>query len=307
MGSINPGTLSLSSSNKEKTMKKLIIVISILVMPLLILAGTSDFPRGLTVATEAEKATADVPPGAGDIYVPGTLEVDGAVRLDGTYTQTGEVDVDFDAHDEEFDITTSSGVVAGGGVLRVYNSDSDVTTQHYLLKLEYNDDGDADADFIICLDSASTNTKFLVAQDGDTTIAGTLAVTGAATLGVVNVTGATDISATLTLDGAMVYTPPTAIVVDTGTIITVTDRYVILNATGTSQVIKPFASTPMLSTSTHTNGTVVTFIGEEGSIVFDDNANQQLAGGSEFTLSIDDNITLYLRGDVWIEIGESDN
>ena len=72
-------------------MKKLIMIVSILVMPLLILAGTSDFPRGLTVATEAEKATADVVPGEGDIYVPGTLEVDGAVRIDGTLDMTSGI------------------------------------------------------------------------------------------------------------------------------------------------------------------------------------------------------------------------
>lgn len=71
-------------------MKRIMAILMILASPLFCYS-TTDFPNGLTVATEAEKANATVTPGAGDIYVAGTFEVDGASRFDGLITVTGAI------------------------------------------------------------------------------------------------------------------------------------------------------------------------------------------------------------------------
>ena len=51
-----------------------------------------------------------------------------------------------------------------------------------LLILDYNADADANGEYILCRDNAYADTKFKVDVDGNTTVAGTLGVTGAATL-----------------------------------------------------------------------------------------------------------------------------
>jgi len=62
--------------------------------------------------------------------------------------------------------------------LTIYNSTADLTAAVTLLKLTYKDDGDADGTFLNCLDNNSGDSKFSIAQDGNTLIAGTLGVTG---------------------------------------------------------------------------------------------------------------------------------
>jgi len=130
-----------------------------------------------------------------DGFFDGTLTTD-LLAVDETATFTGvatftakpvlnggadineEVDVDFNATDEEFYIDTSDG---GTYVVKVHNSDADVTSQSTLLALTYADDGQANADFITCLDNSAGDAKFTVGQDGDTAIVGTLALTGVGT------------------------------------------------------------------------------------------------------------------------------
>jgi len=83
-------------------MKKLILGIGIIMLSSVFVIATSDSPNGITTATEAQKAIADVTPGAGDIYVPGTAEVDGPTRLDGATTVNAAL--------------TSSGLITGSSV-----------------------------------------------------------------------------------------------------------------------------------------------------------------------------------------------
>jgi hypothetical protein len=64
-------------------MKKIIILLSLALLPSILHAGTSNEPNGLIIGTKADKATADVTPGEKDLFVDGTVEVDGATRLDG--------------------------------------------------------------------------------------------------------------------------------------------------------------------------------------------------------------------------------
>jgi hypothetical protein len=64
-----------------------------------------------------------------------------------------DVDIDFDASDEEVNITNSAEYGADGAQVTIYNSDADVTANAYLLRLRYVDDGQTNADFIICEDN----------------------------------------------------------------------------------------------------------------------------------------------------------
>lgn len=85
----------------------------------------------------------------------------------------------------------------------VTNSAADLTADATLLSLGFTDDGDANGIFINCLDNASGDSQFKVADDGDTTIAGDLSVTGTATIGTIemdSVTAAT-VGQTLALNG----------------------------------------------------------------------------------------------------------
>ena len=128
-----------------------------------------------------------------------TLSASGAVTFSSTLAMQGvetftaqpilnggadineDIDIDFDATDEEIDITTSSGAAK---VARVYCSSGNPTTTA-LLDLDYNADGDTDGSFIRCTDNASGDTQFLVGPNGATTVATTLDVTGASRLGAI--------------------------------------------------------------------------------------------------------------------------
>ncbi|MFH0809380.1 MAG: hypothetical protein V2A77_02745 [Pseudomonadota bacterium] len=112
-----------------------------------------------------------------------------------TFTNTGafgNIDV--------VEIAQNTGNPTDGTVLKVSAADTDVdgivvtnttadlTAGNALLRLDFTDDGDSDGSYIICRDNAAADTKFSVGVDGNTTVAGTLNVTGAATLGSVTYT-----------------------------------------------------------------------------------------------------------------------
>lgn len=99
-----------------------------------------------------------------------------------------DVDIDFDANDEEVSISTSAEIAAassGLGLVTIASTLADVTTTNYLLKLQYVDDDDANADFFVCTDDSGVNDDelFKIAYDGSVTAAGNLALTGKATIG----------------------------------------------------------------------------------------------------------------------------
>ena len=71
-------------------MRKLIGVIPIMVLCVsFAVAGMTRLPNGLSIATETQEESADVTPGAGALFVNGTLEVNGATRFDGDITKAG--------------------------------------------------------------------------------------------------------------------------------------------------------------------------------------------------------------------------
>jgi hypothetical protein len=70
---------------------------------------------------------------------------------------------------------------AGKTVLSISDTDADLANAVSLLDLQYTDDGQANGTFFRCLDNAGADVKFSIGVDGNTTIAGTLNVTGAIT------------------------------------------------------------------------------------------------------------------------------
>jgi len=96
----------------------------------------------------------------------------GAVTAAGTITGSGtitaptiqatnlldvneDVDIDLDANDEEFDLTTSAtDYAADSAVATIYASGAGQTNATYLLRLRHAADGDAQDHFIIAEDKA---------------------------------------------------------------------------------------------------------------------------------------------------------
>jgi hypothetical protein len=126
----------------------------------------------------------DTADGDNDLVVKGDAEVDGTLRVDTLLDINEDIDIDLDAGDEEIHIRQSTNAYGSGqAVMTIQSSeDADGDSQMYLLKLEYNNNGGANNEYITCLDNAYGDAKFVVAEEGNTTIAGTLGVTGLSTL-----------------------------------------------------------------------------------------------------------------------------
>lgn len=109
-----------------------------------------------------------------DFYVNGDSEFDGAVQFDGLPTFAAgvnideDVDIDFDAADEEVSIVNSAQYGADGAQVLINNTDGDVTAAMYLVRLRYTDDGQANADYLVAEDNAGDD-KFALSQGGTAT------------------------------------------------------------------------------------------------------------------------------------------
>jgi len=89
----------------------------------------------------------------------------------------GDPDADGTVAFAGFEQTLSSTLnEAAHTTLTIYNSTADLTAAVTLLKLTYNDDGDADGTYFECLDHGSADSKFKIAADGNTSVAGWLTV-----------------------------------------------------------------------------------------------------------------------------------
>jgi hypothetical protein len=103
-----------------------------------------------------------------DITADTSIDLNGTVVVSGTLDQNEDVDIDFNASDEEVVITNSAEYGANGAQVTIDNSDADVGAQNYLLNLDWSaDDGQANADYIIAQDSGGT--VWVLGQDGDVT------------------------------------------------------------------------------------------------------------------------------------------
>jgi hypothetical protein len=193
-----------------------------------------------------------------------------------------DIDIDFDAADEEIVITTSVNPdsAAGAGMVTLYDSeDANGANSAYMLRIARKNDGGANNEFILCQDNSTGaagngDTKFAVDDAGNTTVAGTLGVTGAGTFG-----------------AAMIYTP--GALTGAGGIVTQT----VANA------IYTFAysavSTQRLAAAT--SGTVCTFVNLAATNVVLDVTQ------GDVTLGQYDAATVGYIGTSWITLSTKDN
>ena len=126
----------------------------------------------------------DIDLGASDLITIGDGTI--AVKIEGSTQLTGALDIDNTidldtATANPVDITSS--IQTASTVLHVYCSGADISAQQYLLALDYHDDGQANADFLVCRDHVSADTKFSISEEGNTAIAGTIDVDGSCNLG----------------------------------------------------------------------------------------------------------------------------
>ena len=139
-----------------------------------------------TTVLEATGTNANIgitltPKGSGDVSFTGTdsaLTAAGGLTVataqatrvtDGTaFLQSGAASIT---------LATSSNATAGAGAnLSLLNTAADVTGQRYMIRADYTDNADADADFILLTHNAGATTAFAVASDGATTIGGSASV-----------------------------------------------------------------------------------------------------------------------------------
>jgi len=107
-----------------------------------------------------------------------------------------DVDIDFNAADEEVNITNSAEYGADGAQVTIANTDADVGAAMYLLRLRYTDNGQANADFAVFEDNngddmiAFTDGGAITAAgaiQGGTITDGTMTSTSGAVTGVTNI------------------------------------------------------------------------------------------------------------------------
>jgi hypothetical protein len=93
-------------------------------------------------------------------------------------TVNEDVDINFDAQDEEFILTTTTGVGVAGYVVEIENTIGDLTNQNTLLALNYTDDGDTDGRYLVCKDNAQANTQLVILANGAIQMQGALDLQG---------------------------------------------------------------------------------------------------------------------------------
>lgn len=109
----------------------------------------------------------------GTTNVTGTITYTSAPTFNGGIVVNEDVDVNFDATDEEMEITTSTGNAVGRGVVRVINTDTSPGVQHYLYEgWQQNISQDADGDYLLFASSGAAGKVNIVtiASDGTMTI-----------------------------------------------------------------------------------------------------------------------------------------
>lgn len=112
---------------------------------------------------------------AGKVYVTEQAQFVGGLDVD------DPIDIDFDAVDETVTITaTADGYTAKSGVLVVEQTDTTLTNQQFLLRLQYTANDNVNGDFIICVDDngGDKDEVFKVNSNGQITAAGSIVTTG---------------------------------------------------------------------------------------------------------------------------------
>lgn len=148
---------------------------------------------GAATANKVEISIAGI-----ETEIQGSLDVHQTAALVGVATFTAmpvfnggldvneDIDIDFDAADEEIVITTSVNpdVAAGAGMVTLYDSeDANGANSAYMLRISRKNDGGANNEFILCQDNSTGaagngDAMFKVDSGGDVTCAGDLTVEG---------------------------------------------------------------------------------------------------------------------------------
>jgi hypothetical protein len=117
-------------------------------------------------------------------FATGTITFSNGFTSNATLDQNEDVDIDFDANDEEVSIvSTATDYAAGSGIVTIYDDGTGQTNASYLLRLAREADADEQDNFILCEDNSTGaagngDDRFKVDSDGDTMIAGDLQVWG---------------------------------------------------------------------------------------------------------------------------------
>lgn len=254
-------------------MKRLIMMISVLVVPALAIAGTSNITGNLAVTADATIGD--------DLTLSGATE---SIILDSSAGGSGLIVTEglITPSDEELRLDSETqNVTVGDGTNDTVFSDDGKITQTGGATLTLQDGSD-----LIVTANANAG-PFLSAGSADTA------------------TGALTFTGTHTLNCPVVYEPSAVVVIDTSTDLTVTDRYMLVLATASTEIVSD--ATPFISTTTYTQGTIVTVMNTGGTLTLSDNS--QVAGslleldGNTVALTNLSNITLYLKGNKWVQVG----
>jgi len=123
-----------------------------------------------------------------------------------------------------------------------------------------------------------------------------------------------EITSTMTVNGVVINSLSSEVTIDTATTMTITDRYMVIIASGSgsgNQKTITSSADPFLSTTTYTQGTIVTIICSSGTVILGDNGTQSGSrlslGSTTRSVGDRDNITIRLRNDYWEELGYTDN
>lgn len=155
--------------------------------------GGTDYTATLQPGTQSSNATITLPGSTSTLATLGLAETFSALK---TFTAgmdiDEDVDIDFDANDEEVNIASSAtDYAADSAMVTIINSGAGQTNAHYLLRLRHTADGDAQDHFLVAEDNNGDD-MFKVDSGGVGTFAG--AVTSGGTItssGLFDVTGAT--------------------------------------------------------------------------------------------------------------------
>lgn len=142
----------------------------------------------------------------------------------------------------------------------------------------------------------------------DLEVTGDCDIDGTSNLDEVDIDGAIDISADLTLDGGFIQEPPSVVNLDTSTALGTLDSFVLIigsNTTGAFAMTSD--ATPFISTTTATSGQLIQLMGtsDTGTVTLSDDS--QVSGslleldGNTVALGLGDNITFRYYSGKWYQ------
>ena len=154
------------------------------------------------------------------------------------------------------------------------------------------------------LNAASTKIDSDLEVTGASTLTGAITATGGITGDITgNVTG--NIEGDTVIDGVVTYEPSAVVVIDTSTALTITDRYMLVLAKDSAEIVSD--ATPFISTNAYTQGTQVTIMNTGGTLTLSDTGTVSGSllelDGTTVALTNLSNITLYLKGNAWVQVG----